>query len=442
MVEKLRAFVKKETLFGEEEPILIAVSGGIDSVVLCFLMKMAGYTFGMAHCNFKLRGEESNGDAAFVEGLAKKLDVPYFEKAFNTEKIAKREKKSIQIIARTLRYGWLETVRMDNNYAKLATAHHLNDSIETVLYNLTKGCGIRGLHGILPINGQIIRPLLFAAKEQIIDWANENEIFYREDASNETDKYARNRVRHHVTPMLKTINPSFEKTFEGNIERFRAQEKLQTWAIEYWKKELVQLGRNAVILDATRFGELPTVHTILYEILWPYGFNAAQIGQILTLPSLASGQMFSSEEYDLLVNRTQWIVQKRADIVTENWIKNLNKPFFINQETKLVFKKHVATEDFIFKKNKNIAYFDDEKINLPMRLRRWEKGDLFQPFGMNGQHKKVSDIFSNAKLSLFEKEKIWILESNYEIIWVVGMRMDERFRVTEKTGMILEVRLE
>jgi tRNA(Ile)-lysidine synthase len=442
MVEKLRAFVQKETLFGEEEPILVAVSGGIDSVVLCFLMKMAGYTFGMAHCNFKLRGDESNGDAAFVEGLAKKLDVPYFEKSFNTEKIARKEKKSIQIIARTLRYGWLESVRIDNNYARLATAHHLNDSIETVLYNLTKGCGIRGLHGILPINGQIIRPLLFATKEKIVEWAHENKILYREDASNETDKYARNRVRHHVTPMLKTINPSFEKTFEANIDRFRAQEKLQTWAIEYWKKELVQLGRNAVILDATRFGELPTVHTILYEILWPYGFNAAQIGQILTLPSLASGQMFSSEQYDLLVNRTQWIVQKRVDIVTENWIKNLNKPFFISQDTKLVFRKHVATKDFTFKMDKNTAYFDDEKINLPMRLRRWEKGDLFQPFGMNGQHKKVSDIFSNAKLSIFEKEKVWLLESNYEIIWVVGMRTDERFRVTEETEMILEICLE
>ncbi|MGB0862764.1 MAG: tRNA lysidine(34) synthetase TilS [Saprospiraceae bacterium] len=441
MIEKLRAFVKKEHLFEEQQTVLIAVSGGIDSVVLCFLMKKAGYSFGMAHCNFKLRGDASDGDAVFVKELAEKLNVPYFEKTFYTEKIAKKEKKSIQIIARELRYDWLENIRIQHQYSRIATAHHLNDSIETVLYNITKGCGIRGLHGILPLNGSIIRPLLFATKEEIKNWATQNEIFHRKDASNATDKYSRNRVRHHVTPILKTINPAFERTFEANIKRFRELEKLQNWAVEYWREELMTRVGEEMILDATRFDELPTQATILYEILLPYGFNAAQIEKMLALPSMASGQLFSSNTFDLLVNRGQWIIRKQVVEVAEMVIEGFSEPFFINENTQLYFQQHTKTKDFIFKKNKNIAYFDAEKIKLPLRLRRWKEGDVFEPFGMNGRHKKVSDVFKNAKLSLFEKEKIWILESENTIVWVVGMRTDERFRVTEQTDKILEILL-
>ena len=244
MITKFQKYITEQNLFSKKDKVLIATSGGIDSTVLCFLFHLSKFNFGIAHCNFKLRGKESDEDAVFVKKLAEKLQVPFYSIDFETEKIAKERKESIQLVARNLRYEWLEKTRQLNaspfgNYQWIATAHHLNDSIETVLYNFTKGCGIRGLHGILPKNGNIIRPLLFATKEEIEDYAQKHQINFREDVSNSTDKYARNKIRHHVIPILKELNPAFERTGFENIERLREVEALYDFAVENLKKEIL-----------------------------------------------------------------------------------------------------------------------------------------------------------------------------------------------------------
>ena len=433
MVEKFKKFVKKENLISPKEKTLLAVSGGVDSVVMCHLFKMAGFDFGIAHCNFKLRGTESDDDAKFVKALSEELEVPYFEVPFDTEKYATDNKLSIQEAARDIRYQWFETIRSKNGFDYIATAHHVDDSLETILYNFTKGCGIRGLHGILPKKNKIIRPLLFSNKKKILAFAATHNLKYREDISNASDKYARNAIRHHVIPALEKINPSLSKTTAENIQRLRETEEVFNFAIELLKDQVSETKHGRLLIYVQKLLNTPARSTLLYELLRPFGYNNDQVTQMLQAIDNQSGAIFYSKTHEVLLDRFLFIVKNNVKPVqTEFLIRKSDTSVDVGEHQ---FSFEVINEEpDIFPTEKNTAQFDCFQLSFPLRLRRWKEGDSFYPLGMKGKRKKVSDLFNDEKISRFEKEETWILEtSKGNICWVVGLRMDDRYKVSSET---------
>lgn len=435
----LKPFLKnyqEKKLFNSDDSILIATSGGIDSMVLCHLFHLANLKFGIAHCNYQLRGEDSDLDAELVAKIAYKYEVPFFEIKFETKKFAEEKKESIQLIARNLRYDWLENIQVENNYQFIATAHHLNDSVETFLYNFSKGSGLRGLHGIPEINGKIIRPLLFASKSEITAFAKKEKLEFREDASNAENKYARNKIRNKVIPILKELNPNFDQTANATIQKIKEAEKLYDFALDILKKEVVQTTENEWQIDIKKLQSSPTPSTLLFEILKPFGFNSDQIEQILQNIDSQAGKQFHSNSFSLLRDRFFLKLKKKENSNGVKFIiNNINEILKIGNGESLQFFERSNPEKFPLDSNQ--IFMDLSKVKFPLTLRKWESGDIFQPFGMNGKHQKLQDFFSNQKLSLFEKEKVWILETDGKICWVVGQRLDERFKVSKTTKSCL-----
>jgi len=439
MLSKFKNFITKEKLFEQNDKLLLAVSGGMDSVAMSFLFKSAGYNFGIAHCNFKLRGETSDADELFVKNLAKQLNVEYHSIRFETEMIASKEKKSIQVVARELRYEWFAKISEQFDYQAIATAHHQNDSIETVLYNLTKGCGIRGLHGILAKKKNIIRPLLFANRKEIEQFVEKENFSYREDASNASDKYMRNKIRLKVIPVLTAINPSFVKTAIETIERLKETEAIFNWAIEQFRKKAVEVRDTLIYID---FNLLPEdgKATVLYELLKPFGYNSDQCQQILFDTHAQSGAAFYSETHRLVIDRSHFIVDKlEAKKEDQHFISFETDQLVLEDKT---FRFSILNKlPLNFSKDENIAELDFDQLNFPLTLRKWKPGDVFQPLGMNGQKQKLQDFFTHRKLSIPEKEKTWILESEGKICWVAGLRIDERFKITNQAEKCFRIEI-
>lgn len=430
-ITKFQSFVTENKLVATSDKILLAVSGGVDSVVMCYLFFQAKFNFGIAHCNFQLRGEASDADELFVKKLAEKFRVPFFSTTFQTKVFAETHQLSIQMAARDLRYEWLENIRQANDFQGIATAHHLNDSIETFFYNFAKGTGIRGLHGIPIKNGKIIRPLSFATKTEILDFANTNEISYREDASNEKDTYARNIIRHHIVPVFKNLNPDFERTAQANLQHIRETEFLYDFAIAHLRKEIVTEYENGLQIDLTKLADYQgAVATLLFEWLKPFGFHADQISQML---KAEIGAVFYSTTHRLLLDRNYLKIELLAFV-------DQNERFVIATDSEKV-QLSVAELTFTyntgqpnaFKNDPFIVYLDAEKLHFPLTLRRWQAGDVFYPLGLSGNSQKLQDFFTNQKLSRFDKERVWILESGGAICWIVGHRLDERFKITKQT---------
>ena len=439
MIQALQNFIQKEKLFQPNEKVLLAVSGGVDSVVLCHLFHQAKFDFGIAHCNFKLRGNDSDRDALFVKKLAEEWQVPFFEIAFETNKYVEENKLSVQVAARDLRYDWLEKIRGENDFQYLATAHHLDDSLETVLYNFTKGCGIRGLHGILPKVKNVIRPLLFSHKKEVLLFAKNHKISYREDASNATDKYARNNIRHHVIPVLEKINPSLPKTVAENIHRLQETEQLFNYAIALLQKEITEQRGEQLFIHLEKLKAAPAPSTLLFEILHPFHFNNDQTAQMIDSMDHQAGAIFHSSSHKVLLDRDFFIVKRTTQETDDHVLISKNKTSITFPEGQLSFEIKNQVPDFSPNK-KHVAHFDLEKIQFPMTLRKWKAGDYFQPIGMNGQGKKVKKFLTDLKLNRFEKDTVWVLESDGEICWIVGIRMDERFKINERVTSILDVK--
>ena len=445
MEKKLAYYIQQHQLIDDSDRVLVAASAGVDSSVLCHLFKKLNIDFGIAHCNFRLRGNESEADEIFIKKLAAQLCVPCYTVFFDTVQYAKTHNQSVQLAARELRYEWLWKICEEHGYQKLVTAHHLDDNIETVVFNFTKGTGIKGMRGILPKRDGLIRPMLFASKAEVMAYAETNKIAFREDSSNTTDKYTRNKIRHQVTPILESINPAFQHSAGDTIQHLREVEKLYEYALQ-------QLRDKLLVQHKDRFGNLlqwqidiqlllhsPAPATVLYELIQPFGFNNSHTDQILQSIDNQPGSYFYSPDFRLLVDRTHLIIEEKKEVDESYQIEYLNGQTSIDLSDGTLVLKQLESIPTVFLKNERIAFFDLSKLHWPLTIRRWLPGDSFQPLGMHGQQKKLQDFFSNKKLSRSEKEKVWIIESGGDICWIVGMRLDDRFKVTSETGHYLVV---
>ncbi len=440
--KKFRKYIAERQLFRKEDSLLVAVSGGMDSMILCHLLSLEKYQFSVAHCNFQLRGEEAEEDAVFVKKYFEADDRPVYIKTFDTIDYAKRYKVGIQEAARNLRYEWFQELSVLHNFKYILTGHHANDSIETLFLNFVKGTGIHGFHGILPQNGKIVRPLLFALKRDLSDYAVYSRVPFREDLTNLSDKYARNLIRNRVIPIFQVLNLSFEETALENIARFSESEALYNWAVEKIKSEAVELNSGTIRINQAVIYNAPAPGTVLFEIIKDFDFNSAQARDIIRRN--ASGRMFYSSRYCLLADRTYFYIKPITD-ETES-----EKSFEVAglagswESTEIGFVWRVAGIEEVDKnKEPSNAYLDADRLKFPMRFRRWKAGDSFQPYGLDGKSQKLSDFFNNLRLSKFEKEKIWVLESDPgDICWIAGWRVDHRFRATTETQTVVKFTIE
>jgi len=422
-----------------DQPILLAISGGKDSMVLAHLLLNSSIPFQLAHCNFGLRGAESDGDEDFVRQWAKQNQLTFWNVKFDTKAIVLESKMGIQEVARKLRYDWLEKIRKENNCCFIATAHHAHDNAETVLMNFFKGTGISGMHGIKPVFGKIIRPLLFASNEDIQQYCKEKKIVFREDSSNSSDKYLRNAVRHHVLTAVESFFPNAVQQMNESIERFADVEIIYKEQINRMLKRVVQTRGADDYISILALKKIKTIQALSYEILQQYGFQSGQVPFFLQLLTAPSGKFIVNEQYKIIKNRDFLIVTKNQT-TNADFILIDNLPASINLIEGTLQFKYVQNELINFNISKSEAFINADACTFPLVLRRWKTGDYFYPFGMNMKKKKLSKFFMDKKIAIHEKEKVWVLESDKRIVWVVGMRIDERFKITEKTTQKLHLK--
>jgi tRNA(Ile)-lysidine synthase len=438
MLDKLREFIEKRMLCGKEDRILVTVSGGIDSVVLLDLLVRAGFDTGVAHCNFQLRGEESDGDARFTESLAEKYGLDFYKKKFRTRQVALEEGISIQMAARNLRYQWFEETRKRHGYNAIATAHNQDDVLETFFINLSRGTGIRGLTGIPAKAGHVIRPLLFASRASIREYAADHELTFREDSSNASDKYLRNRVRHRILPMLEEQNPSFRQSLIDTMAKLSETEGIFSREMNKLKESMVIINGDRVSIPIRELEKLDAKNTILYEILSDYNFGPSVIEDICQSLLAQPGKQFFSPTHRLVRDREELILTPLTEDEPRRYYLELEEgQIFDPIDLEWVIIDN--TENFRIPKDPNTACLDLDLLRFPLILRRWQKGDYFQPLGMQGM-KKLSDFLIDEKVSRPDKEKVWLLASGQKILWVIGYRIDERFRITERTWQVLMLR--
>lgn len=440
-LQSFRAFISRHQLFEPDQKILLAVSGGKDSVLMVHLFKQAGLNFGIAHCNFQLRSEESMRDEAFVKMLAATLDVPFHVTHFNTKAYAKAQRCSTQMAARDLRYAWFEQIRAIEAYEGIALAHHQNDAIETMLINLTRGTGISGLHGIAPKRDRLIRPLLFLSREDIEALIEKENIDYVEDSSNLSDHYARNKIRLHVIPQLKAINPVLEQTFAQNIQRFQEAEMIIQQTVLSLRTKLFEEAPMGVSIQIEAIKALNPRNLLCYELLKPYNFNESLTNEVLSSLEKQSGTSFYSSTHRLTLDRHRLMItplerqQASSEPASVQGINQLIHP----AAQQVVLPRHLLNIRYAEGNSYNrdgSAYVDHDLLIYPLVLRSRQPGDVFVPLGMK-THKKLSDFFIDEKVPLPEKDKIPLLiNGNGDIIWVAGMRQDNRYKVTATTKKV------
>jgi tRNA(Ile)-lysidine synthase len=431
--------IKKFGLNKSRDKILLAVSGGVDSIVMANLFYSEKFNIAIAHCNFSLRGKDSDDDAIFVEQFAKSRNIPFHSIKFDTENYARTQKISIEMAARTLRYDWFENLRQQHNYSKIAIAHNKNDVVETFFLNLTRGTGLKGLLGITEKTDTIIRPLLFASREQILKYANEHDIDFRTDKTNSDTKFSRNRIRNNILPEFEKINPSFLQTMIENIERLSQYYKTLQSIKNKVANDIVYNTDDKIFIDINTLQQTENEQLWLFEILQQYNFGSERIADIYTSLNGESGKKFFSPTHVLIKNRSELIIselQTNGDKYVEIG-ENTDK---IDSPIHLKIEKIENTNIKIEKKS-NIAFLNFDKLKFPLILRKWQAGDTFQPFGMCGK-KKLSDYFIDEKLSQFEKEEQYVLTSDEKIVWLVNRRIDERFKIDEECKMILKITFE
>lgn len=436
MLKKLENHLSQNFSFLSGNKLLLAISGGLDSMVMVDLLKKLSFDLAIAHCNFQLRGLESFGDQNFVQNYAETNDIKLFLTQFDTENFAKDYKLSTQVAARELRYNWFYELLETEHYDYILTAHHADDNLETFLINLVRGTGLEGLTGIPAQNENVIRPLLLFSRSEIEAYAKKNDINWREDSSNASDKYLRNKIRHNLVPILKELNPDFLSSFYKTQSYLQeSQVMLEDASKLVYDRIAKEIGAD-IHFDLIQLKQLSNYKTYLYKWLVEYGFSAWD--DIYDLVDSQSGKQVFSNEFRLLKNRDSMVL---SPIETTN----KEEEYHIDRsqkEVKVPLNLSFSNVDAISTVLNTTIFVDENKLQFPLVLKRWIEGAVFQPFGMQGKSKKVSKFFKDEKLSLIEKEATWLLYSGNEIVWIVGIRQDERFGITNSSKNILKIQLE
>ncbi len=435
MLQKFKDYIESNYLIENDEKVLLAVSGGIDSITLIHLCDLANINFAIAHCNFQLRGKDSAGDQTFVSSLAKKYGVDFYTVNFDTNAYIKSKSVSTQMAARELRYDWFSSLMTEKGYQKLAIAHHLNDSLETVVFNLSKGTGIAGLRGIKPMKDQVIRPLLFASKESIFQFAKNNGLTCRDDVSNESDKYNRNFIRHQVIPKLEEINPAVIQNFHETMDRLRVTERVYMDYINKLREQYSKSENNVTTIDAG-FLEKEEDYVLLFELIRDYGFSLRQAKGIVKKNAQTGANYYS---------KTHWLVKNRGELIITDLPTDENEMQLLENSSTIFTSKEemriwVIEPPKKLMADRNIAYLDFDKLRFPLVLRAWKEGERFSPLGMKGK-KKISDFMIDHKIPLNLKKSYKVLTSMGEIVWLVGLRVDNRFKVTKDTNKVYQIEI-
>ncbi|UUW11309.1 tRNA lysidine(34) synthetase TilS [Flavobacterium plurextorum] len=436
MFSKFQNHIVSRFPFLAEKKLFLAVSGGLDSMVLLHLLKQLPYEIAVLHCNFQLRGLESFGDQTFVENYCDQNNIPVFTTQFDTEAFAKDYKLSTQVAARELRYSWFYELLEEKDFDYILTAHHADDNLETFIINLSRGTGLDGLSGIPEQNDKIIRPLLPFSREEILKYAEENKIEWREDSSNASNKYLRNKIRHDLVPILKELNPNFLNAFQKTQSYLQESQVMVEDASIMIYQQVAKEAGDDIHFDLKKLKKLPNYKSYLYQ--WLHEFDFLAWNDIYDLVNGQSGKQVFSAEFRLLKNRDTLILSPISEMSEK-------EQFEINENEKEVnfpLKLKLCNVGHITIDSNKAIFVDADKIQFPLVLRKWNEGDVFHPFGMHGKSKKVSKLFKDEKLSLIEKEQTWILCSDDQIVWVVGIRQDERFRIKNTSNKILKIELQ
>jgi tRNA(Ile)-lysidine synthase len=436
--EKFIRFFKSRNLL--QGKFLAAVSGGVDSAVLCELCQQTRLQFAIAHCNFGLRGEESERDEKFVKALGEKYGVEVFAVKFNTETYVNEKKLSIQEAARELRYNWFIQLKKEKGFSFTLLAHHADDNIETMLMNFFRGTGLQGLTAMPEENLDekfFLRPLLQVRRKEILEFAKQYNLQWVEDSSNASSKYTRNFFRNELLPAIQKVFPQVEENLLNNIDRFKQINALYQTSIEELKKKVCEQYASEIRIPVLKLMKLRNT-SLIYEIIKDYGFGEGHVEEVIKLADANSGRFIENDLYQIIKHRNWFIIAPKTEIantiVIEEGMENIS---FNGGKLEI---NTIAREKFHLQKKINIAQLDAKHIEYPLLLRKWKQGDYFYPLGMR-KKKKLARFFIDQKLPKNQKENTWVLESNKKIIWVVGMRIDDRFKVTESTKQILLVRL-
>ncbi|MGM0619753.1 MAG: tRNA lysidine(34) synthetase TilS [Bacteroidota bacterium] len=438
MLSRFTDFINEKKLFEPHQKVLLAVSGGIDSMVLLNLFEKSGFDYGVVHCNFQLRGDDSDQDEQFVREAVLQHGVPAFFQTFETEEHAWLNGISIEMAARELRYEYFEEIRTKNNFHFIATAHHQDDLLETFFLNLSRKTGIRGLTGIKEKSGNLIRPLLFASRKEIEDFARANFIEFREDHTNSEVVYQRNFIRHKILPLFQKLNPAFKKNLLASMEHLKETEEVYSFSMNGWQKNVISTSDGNIEIQISALLNSPFPKILLYEILTRYNFNPKVTDQVFQSLGNESGKQFYSPTHRLVKDRENLFItelpndEKRIYYIEKDDIE-LFEPFDLAIEKS-------ENRNFEISRNPNVACLDFGQLEFPLLIRRWKQGDYFQPLGMTG-FKKLSDFFIDEKLPLHEKENTWLLCSGQKIVWVMGHRIDNRFKITPGTRQILKIEI-
>lgn len=440
LLDEFEKYVAENELFTHDDKILLTVSGGVDSMVLMSLIAAAGYKFGVAHCNFQLRGKESDEDEVLVEREAKRLGVEFFNKRFDTTAEMERTGESMEMAARRLRYQWFRELCDEHGYSVIAIAHHINDSIETFFINMLRGTGLRGLTGITNHVGRIVRPLMFTNRKDIHDYAVAHRIPFREDSSNRSTKYLRNKVRIGLIPMLREITPQFTTIMRRNVSRLSQAQDFITSSMSIIKRDVIEQSGDIHTIKVSNINDSLPRNFVIYEILSSeYGFKGDVVDALChAIDANSTGRRFYAREWVATVDRGNIVVSPvtEADDCEVSVERNTIRSYVGGS----VLYYQYCDIDYIdtLDLGDNVALIDADKLKYPLRLRRWHEGDWFQPLGMSGR-KKISDYLIDKKVSMAQKSRQFVLLSGDDIVWVVGRRLDDRFAITKRTERVLKI---
>jgi tRNA(Ile)-lysidine synthase len=438
MLDAFQNLLNSRFSFLKDTPLLLAVSGGLDSMVLADLCIKSGLDIALAHCNFKLRNEESDEDEDFIKAFAQTNNLEVFITHFETETVATTQKQSIQMAARQLRYEWFETLKNQKGFEYILTAHHADDNLETMLINLSRGTGLDGLTGIPELNGSIVRPLLEFDREGIYNFATYHKLSWREDSSNNSTKYVRNNLRHTIIPLLKEMNPSFIESFQNTQNHLKdTQSILEDYMLEVEDKVVESIDENQMIYNVDRILSLNNPKGYLYQLL--KGYNFTDWTQITALLEAQSGKQIRSSTHRLIKNRSQLILTPLDEKSKISISIDASDTFVLLPSQSFDLKLELS--ESLGSTSNTVVYLDLELLQFPLRLGSWNEGDYFYPRGMKGK-KKLSKYFKDEKLSLIEKENTVVLYNNNAVVWIVGMRADQRFIANEKSTKILKLSIE